>query len=275
MNNSTEDTIRDHSGGQLMAGEANHIVVDGVSKVYDSGKGPAVTAISQASFKIKRGEFVSILGPSGCGKSTLLMIVSGLDTASTGAVHIDGQPVSRPRSTTGMMFQDSTLLPWKSVLDNVLFPIDVQRKSREKYLPAAHDLLQLTGLQDFADRRPSELSGGMRQRVSICRSLIYDPDVLLMDEPFSALDAITRDELGEALLNIWQVKPKTGLFVTHSIREAAYLSDRILVMSSRPGRIVEDISVSFTRPRVPALQAQSEFIKLCAFLKKSIHARYD
>ncbi len=258
-----------------MAATAAHILVSDVSKTYSTDKTAGVLAIRHADFEVKKGEFVSILGPSGCGKSSLLMMIAGLEQVTKGEIKIDDQVITAPRLNTGIMFQDATLLPWKTVLDNVLFPITIQRRPIGDYIDKANELLALTGLSDFAHSKPKQLSGGMRQRAAICRSLIYDPDVLLMDEPFSALDAITRDELGDALLNIWQLKPKTGLFVTHSIREAAYLSDRILVMSNRPATIVADIEVPFKRPRSSSVQASKEFVELCEFLKSKINHKHD
>ena len=229
------------------------IEVSAVSKVYRAGTAAAVEAVSTVSFTVPRGQFVAILGPSGCGKSTLLMMVGGLEAVSSGRIVVDGKPMTGPRTSIGVMFQDPTLLPWKSALDNVLFPVRVLKRSIEDHREAANNLLQQVGLNGFEHKRPHELSGGMRQRVAICRTLVYDPDVLLMDEPFSALDAISRDEMNELLLDLWQQFTKTALFVTHSIREAVLLADRVLVMTRRPATIVEDLTVPFARPRSMAL----------------------
>lgn len=249
------------------------IRVKDVAKTYVAGA-TEVEAVSHVDFDVAEGEFVSILGPSGCGKSTLLMMCAGLESVSDGAIEIGGTPVSGPRREFGLIFQDATLLPWKSALENVLFPIEMMRLDKAKYRDRAVELLTQVGLGDFLAKRPSELSGGMRQRVSICRALIHDPAVLMMDEPFSALDAITRDEMNEALARIWETQRKTGLFVTHSIREAVFLADRVLVMSGRPSTIALDFRVPFARPRRPELAEDPEFAKICAMLKRTIEDGY-
>jgi len=213
---------------------------------------------------------VAILGPSGCGKSTLLMMCGGLESITKGTITIDGAPVTGPRTSTGVMFQESTLLPWKTVLDNVLFPIEILQRPRKEFLHRAKSLLSMTGLEGFENHKPHQLSGGMRQRAAICRALVYDPDILLMDEPFSALDAITRDEMNDALLDIWDRYTKTALFVTHSIREAVYLADRILVMHRRPATVVADIKVPIPRPRDPSAGETKIFNELCAELRGMI-----
>ena len=177
------------------------------------------------------------------------MMIAGLETPTKGGVFVGGAPMQKPREDIGLMFQDSTLLPWKSSIENVMFPIRILRRDRKEYEEKAKELLKRVGLDQFLDKKPAQLSGGMRQRVAICRALIYDPDVLLMDEPFSALDAITRDEMNQVLMNLWQDFKKTGLFVTHSIREDSFSLDRVLVMSARPGTIIEDLEVPFPRPR--------------------------
>jgi NitT/TauT family transport system ATP-binding protein len=250
-----------------------HLDVWKVSKVYEGSGGP-VEAVSNVSLSIKKGEFVSILGPSGCGKSTLMMMLAGLESITEGVILEQDREVTGPRADVGLIFQDATLLPWLSVLDNILFPVRILKRPRSDYEPRARELLQLVGLTDFAGHRPGQLSGGMRQRVAICRALILDPPLLMMDEPFSALDAITRDEMNVALLNIWQKHPKTGVFITHSIREAVLLSDRILVMTRRPSTVVCDITVPFARPRSPDVVESQEFNALCAELRRHIEAGY-
>jgi NitT/TauT family transport system ATP-binding protein len=244
-----------------------------VSKVYQ-GRTGAVHAVSQVSFTIEEGEFVSVLGPSGCGKSTLLMMLAGLETITEGTISNRGQAVVGPRTDNGLIFQDATLLPWLSVLENVLFPIKILKRARADYLDTARELLETVGLSDFAGHRPGQLSGGMRQRVAICRALIHRPDLLLMDEPFSALDAITRDEMNVVLLDIWQHHRKTGLFITHSIREAVLLSDRVLVMTRRPATIACDLTIPFKRPRDPKIVDSAEFAALCSQLRGQIEAGY-
>ena len=248
---------------------APYVEVDRVRKVYNPGA-HAVEAISSISFAAAAGEFISILGPSGCGKSTLLMMVAGLERPSAGRIHVEGAPVAGPRTEFGVIFQDPTLLPWKSALDNVLFPIHILRRPKSQYRGRAEDLLRMVGLEDFGAKRPHQLSGGMRQRVAICRALIHEPHLLLMDEPFSALDAITRDEMNVALLDIWDRYRKTVLFVTHSIREAVFLSDRVLVMAGRPSTILADVRCPFDRPRSFVIGETKEFNEICTFLREKI-----
>jgi NitT/TauT family transport system ATP-binding protein len=248
----------------------SEISCERVRKIY--GKGAAAfEAVSSATFSIEKGEFVSILGPSGCGKSTLLMMVAGLETANGGRISAGGAPIDGPRAEIGIVFQDPTLLPWKTSLQNVLFPIEVTRRDRSAYRDRAIELLQMVGLGNALQKRPSQLSGGMRQRVSLCRALVTDPTILLMDEPFSALDAITRDDMNVVLLNLWERYRKTVLFVTHSIREAILLSDRILVMGRSPSRIIADEPVSFPRPRDINIEETSEFNALRAKLRELIN----
>jgi NitT/TauT family transport system ATP-binding protein len=246
------------------------VEVSEVSKIYRNGTADAVEAVSSVSFTVPHGQFVAILGPSGCGKSTLLMMVGGLEAVTAGSIAIDGTPMAGPRTSIGIMFQDSTLLPWKSALDNVLFPIRILKRPVNDYFDNAHALLDRVGLHGFAQKKPHELSGGMRQRVAICRALVYDPNVLLMDEPFSALDAITRDEMNELLLDLWQQYTKTALFVTHSIREAVMLADRVLVMTRRPATIVEDLTIPFPRPREMSIGESREFNEICGHLRERI-----
>jgi NitT/TauT family transport system ATP-binding protein len=242
------------------------IRVDNVRKVYQSGK-EAVEAVSGVSFVAHEGEFIAILGPSGCGKSTLLMMCAGLESVTSGKINIDDTPVTGPRPSVGVMFQDSTLLPWKTVRENILFPIAIQKRPMAQYRQRAEELIEMVGLHGFADKKPHQLSGGMRQRVAICRALVTDPDILLMDEPFSALDAMTRDEMNDALLDIWERYRKTGLFVTHSIREAVYLADRVLVMTRRPATVVADIRIPFARPRNNSIGGTAEFNEICDELR--------
>jgi NitT/TauT family transport system ATP-binding protein len=236
------------------------VLVDGVEKTFHSKAGP-VRALANLSFSVRRNEFITIVGPSGCGKSTIVKIVSGLLAPSTGRVEVFGQPVSEPRPDVGMVFQSPRLLKWRSVLDNVLLPIEILRRRRRDYEAKAMDLLKLAGLQDFATMRPHELSGGMQQRVAICRALVYDPTLLLMDEPFGALDALSRDFMNVELMRIWSEHKKTSLLITHSIPEAVFLADRVLVMSGRPGHLVADVAVDLPRPRHPRIRMTQEFMK--------------
>ena len=217
---------------------------------------------------MNRGEFVSIIGPSGCGKSTLLRILAGLETASGGSIEVDGG--GRARQRVGFVFQEPVLLPWLSALENVRFPLDTAGVARAEADSRAEDLLKLVGLTGFEAALPRALSGGMRQRVSIARALSYDPSLLLMDEPFGALDLITRDRLNDELLSIWAQTKKTILFVTHSVEEAAYLSDRVVVMSSRPGRIKTVYNVNLPRPRGEGTKLDPSFHQLMADLRRDL-----
>ena len=250
--------------------QARYVELTEVSKVYRDGTAEAIEAVSSVSFTVPLGEFVAVLGPSGCGKSTLLMMVGGLEAVTAGRISIGGKPMTGPRDSIGIMFQDATLLPWKSALDNVLFPIRVLKRPQDMYRDTARQLLERVGLDGFMHKKPHELSGGMRQRVAICRALVYDPELLLMDEPFSALDAITRDEMNELLLDLWQQYTKTALFVTHSIREAVFLADRVLVMTRRPATIVEDLTIPFARPRPMSIGESREFNEICGHLRERI-----
>jgi NitT/TauT family transport system ATP-binding protein len=249
--------------------QQSEITCEGVRKVYGRGT-KAFEALKAATFSVDKGEFVSLLGPSGCGKSTLLLMIAGLESISDGRIFANGTPIGEPRAEIGIVFQDPTLLPWKTALQNILFPIEMMHRSRAAHLDRATELLRLVGLLDAAHKRPSQLSGGMKQRVSLCRALIADPAILLMDEPFSALDAITRDDMNIVLLALWERYRKTVLFVTHSIREAVLLSDRVLVMGGRPSTIIADIEVPFERPRHFAIGETAAFNKLCAALRDEI-----
>jgi NitT/TauT family transport system ATP-binding protein len=233
------------------------IEVKGVSKQYPGRAGPQ-TALSRVDLSIASSQFVSLLGPSGCGKTTLLRIIGGLMNPSTGAVSIDGDSVAEAvrRRKFGFVFQDATLLPWRTVRANAALLLDVTGRQGEQSRVDA--LLETVGLSQFADHYPSQLSGGMRQRVALARALALDPEILLMDEPFAALDAITRERLGVELLGIWD-GARSVVFVTHSIAEAVLLSDRVVVMSARPGRIVADVSIDIPRPRSGAVRSTDIF----------------
>jgi NitT/TauT family transport system ATP-binding protein len=244
-----------------------HVALEGLSKTYHSKRGDVV-ALRQLDLSLRRGEFVSLLGPSGCGKSTLLKIVSGVESPSTGVVRVGGEKLEGTPDGLGMVFQRDVLLDWRTILQNVLLPVEFLNLRRADYVQRAHDLLKLFGLQGFEDRHPWELSGGMRQRAAICRALLTDPQLLLMDEPFGALDALTRDELNIELQRTWLRTGKTVLFVTHSIAEAIFLSDRVVVMASRPGRIVEVIDVDFPRPRTLDLREEPEFGRLTRHIRQ-------
>ncbi len=247
--------------------EANaHVRVENLRKTYQTRKA-GIEAIREVQMEVAEGEFISILGPSGCGKSTLLMIVGGLLPLTSGTVAVASDPVSKPRRDTGVVFQAPVLMPWRTILKNVLFPIESLGLREDDYSDRAHELLEMTGLTGFADNVPGELSGGMQQRVAICRALIHNPNLLLMDEPFSALDAMTRDLMNQELLRIWEEYKKTVLFVTHSIREAVFLSDRVFVMSPRPAVISEIVTIDLPRPRELAIEETPEFNEYVAHLR--------
>ena len=245
------------------------INLTGVSKSYGRGR-KVVAAVEAIDLNIRHNEFVSLLGPSGCGKTTLMLMIAGLVEPTSGTISIASRKVAGPQRTTGIVFQDPVLLPWRTVLDNVLLPIELMGENVESYYDHAIELLNTAGIADFADRLPNELSGGMRQRAGICRALVQYPTLLLMDEPFSALDAMTRDEMNLELLRIWERDRKTVVFITHSIAEAIFLSDRVVVMSKRPGRIIEEIIIPLPRPRQIELQETVQFAHLRAHVRKMI-----
>jgi len=232
------------------AGAAPLLAVSDVSKRYQARNG-RVDALSQVKVDIADGEFVSIVGPSGCGKSTLMRLVAGLDRPSAGTIHVLGERVTGPSRRTGIVFQEARLLPWRTTLQNILLPAEIEGgHARGRALRShAQDLLSLVGLDGFADAYPRELSGGMAQRVAMARALLLDPPLLLMDEPFGALDAITREQMNLELLRIWSESRKTVIFITHSVPEAVLLSDRVLAMTPSPGRVRGDIAIDLPRPR--------------------------
>jgi NitT/TauT family transport system ATP-binding protein len=225
------------------------ISVAGLNKVYRTREGNDIQALTDASFAIREGEFATVVGPSGCGKSTLLKILAGILRRTSGKVTLRDRPVDGPSRDVGVVFQAPVLLPWRNVLQNVMLPVDIQRRDRATYEKRARDYLKLVGLEGFERKYPNELSGGMQQRVGISRALVHEPALLLMDEPFGALDAMTREAMNLELLRIWQESRKTVLLVTHSIPEAVFLADRVIVMTPRPGRISEIIEVDLPRPR--------------------------
>jgi NitT/TauT family transport system ATP-binding protein len=225
------------------------ISIRDVTKTYAVQSGGGVLALDTFSLEIADGEFVAIVGPSGCGKSTLLRLVAGLVPVSSGSISVFGKKIVGPLHEVGIVFQQPILLDWRTVLGNVLFQIDMRGLDVRKHEPRARDLLQQVGLADFADKRPYELSGGMKQRTAIARALVHEPPLLMMDEPFGALDALTREQMRLDLERLWMATRKTVLFITHSIDEAVLLADRVVVMSPRPGRIERIIDVGMPRPR--------------------------
>ncbi|MCD0506021.1 ABC transporter ATP-binding protein [Bordetella petrii] len=228
-----------------------------VGKQYPGERG--VRALDTVSLQLPAGRFLSILGPSGCGKSTFLRCVAGLETITQGELRVEGRAVQGPPDGIGMVFQRDALLDWRSIRRNVLLPVEFARKPVSAYADKVRALLALTGLQDFADSYPHELSGGMRQRAAICRALVDDPRLLLMDEPFGALDALTRDQMNVELQRIWMETRNTVLFVTHGIAEAVFLGDEVMVFSPRPGRVVESIPIDLPRPRPLSVRETPEF----------------
>jgi NitT/TauT family transport system ATP-binding protein len=236
-------------------------IVDRVGKSFggSSREAGTVVALDEVSCTLQQGELVSLLGPSGCGKTTLLRIIAGLTQASHGRVEIRGREVRGPQEDFGFVFQTPNLLPWRTVLANVLFPMEIAGRNDAAAKERAHELLGLVGLSAFANSRPHQLSGGMKQRVALCRALVPGPSLLLMDEPFGALDELTRMEMQDLLLDIRRVSGATVVFVTHSISEAIYLADEVLVFSKRPGRIIDRIRTNLAYPRRPELRYTSEF----------------
>src|SRR6201746_436647 len=230
----------------------------GVSKTYRSRDGD-VPSLRPLDFHINEGEFFVVVGPSGCGKSTLLKMISGLLAPSSGEILVEGEKVTKPHGNVGIVFQNSLLLPWRNIISNVMLRIDMKKLSREKYLPRAMALLKMVGLEGFEKKLPWQLSGGMQQRASICRALVHDPAILLMDEPFGALDAMTREKMNLELQRIWAAAKKTVLLITHSIPESIFLSDRVLVMSERPGSIAAIYDVELPRPRTLGMMGSPEF----------------
>jgi NitT/TauT family transport system ATP-binding protein len=233
----------------VAAPHAPFISARALSKTYTSGRSTDIAALNDVSFDITEGEFISLVGPSGCGKSTLLRLLAGLLPLTGGALELAGEPLRNPGRESAVVFQSPVLLPWRTILQNVLLPIEFRRLPIAEFRERAVDLLAMVGLADFAQRFPNELSGGMQQRAAIVRALVQNPRLLLMDEPFGALDAMTREQLNLEVLRIWSGSRKTVVFVTHSIAESIFLSDRVFVMTSRPGTIAEIIDIDLPRPR--------------------------
>ncbi len=236
--------------------------LNGVRKEFERRGDVPLVAIEDVSFDVADGELISLLGPSGCGKTTVLRILAGLTEASSGTVEIRGQHVVGPQRDFGVVFQSPTLMPWRTVLDNVLFPMEVQGRKNAAARARAMELLELVGLKGFERVRPNQLSGGMQQRAALCRALIHEPTLLLMDEPFGALDELTRMEMNDLLLDIRRVTKATVVFVTHSIAEAVYLSDKVLVFSQRPARIALDLDIDLSYPRSNEIRYSDQFNRL-------------
>jgi NitT/TauT family transport system ATP-binding protein len=255
---------------------ANFIELDHVSLVY-TGRDAQTHALDEVTLAIPKGEFVAVVGSSGCGKSSLLKLISGLYPATSGTVQVGGERVTRPLKITGMAFQNPTLLPWRTTLSNTLLPLEIVepyarsfRSKRNAYEEKARELLALVGLSGFEQKYPWELSGGMQQRNSLCRALVHDPEILLLDEPFGALDVFTREELWSVLQSVWMQKKPTVLLVTHDLREAVFLADTIYVMSDRPGRMISRAEVGIRRPRILDDTFSPDFIQLSHDLRTQI-----
>ncbi|MBR0898898.1 ABC transporter ATP-binding protein [Bradyrhizobium tropiciagri] len=260
-----------HSGEHTVSQQAAaSLSVEAVNLTYQTARGP-LEALKGLSLDVAPGEFVSLLGPSGCGKSTLLKLVTGLISPTSGTIRLAGNPVRGPRREVGIVFQQPTLLPWKTVLENILVPIRAMGIDAGKKRMVALSLLETMNLAAFAHHYPSELSGGMQQRVGIARGLIHDPTVLLMDEPFAALDALTRESMTDELQRIWMATKKSVLFITHSISESIYLADRIVVLSARPGHALYNLAVDLPRPRTIDTMSDPRFSSLAKQLREIFH----
>lgn len=238
------------------------VEISGLTKCYPTREGAPATVLDNIDLQIPAGQFVCIVGASGCGKTTFIKIIDGLTNISSGEVKIDGRSVTSPGPERGFVFQNDSLFPWRTVRDNVIFGLEMQGKKRADAVRDSQEMIKLVGLSGFGDHYPHELSGGMRQRVNLARALAVDPDVLMMDEPFAALDAQTREIMQRELLKIWEQRKKTVIFITHQIDEAVYLADRVLVFTARPGRIKADIPINFDRPRNLNLKRTPEFTAL-------------
>ncbi len=254
--------------------------LQGVSLTYRLGK-ETTLALADATFGIAKGEFIAVVGPSGCGKSTIMKLVTGLLPPSAGEVRVAGQKVQGPIKGVGMAFQNPTLMPWRTTLDNILLPLEVVephkrrfRRNRAEYVERAMKLLRTVGLADFALKYPWQLSGGMQQRSNLCRALIHEPELLMLDEPFGALDAFTREELWGVMQALWMEKHFTGVLVTHDLREAVYLADTVYVMSRRPGRIVMARQIDIPRPRTLETTFEPHFVEVVHELRDRIHLEH-
>jgi NitT/TauT family transport system ATP-binding protein len=252
---------------------AHAIEVAGLFKTYSSRDGD-IRTLDGIDFSIASQEFVSVLGPSGCGKTTILKIVAGLVAPTGGNVRVDGQLVTGPQRKIGIVFQVPALMRWRNAIQNVMLPAEILFLNQREYRERAKDLLQLVGLGGFERKYPNELSGGMQQRVAIARALIHDPSILLLDEPFSALDMMTRNQLNLELLRIWSERRKTSLLITHSIPEAVFLSDRVVVLGPRPARVLEIVPVALPRPRTPQMRVSPTFVEIVDHIGRRIGLEY-
>jgi NitT/TauT family transport system ATP-binding protein len=262
--NSSPETTSEETTSEETTSEETTLVVRDLYMTYEDASG-LTHALRDISFSLKNNSFTTLIGPSGSGKSTLLRVLAGLVSPTQGEIVFKSSS-----KKVGLVFQKANLMPWRSVIENISLPLELEKMPRRKIQPRAMALIERVGLQGFENAYPRELSGGMAQRVAIARSLMQDPDILLLDEPFGALDALTRERMGEELLKIWQASRKTVLMVTHSISEAIYLSDRILALSPRPGTINLDRNVDLSRPRQPSMRYSSTFSQLAQTLRESL-----
>jgi len=254
-------------------GAVDAIEIEQLSKSYPTREGD-VLAIKDVTFNIRTGEFISVLGPSGCGKTTLLKVIAGLEGATEGTAKLHGAPIKGPQRKTGIVFQTPALMKWRTALANVLLPAEILGMPEAAARAKALELLELVGLKDFVNKYPHELSGGMQQRVAIARALIHKPEILLLDEPFSALDTMTRGQLNVELLRIWSESRTTSLLITHSIPEAVFLSDRVVVMTSRPAQIAEIVTIDLPRPRTAEMRVSQDFLRLIDRIGRIIGLEY-
>lgn len=246
-----------------------------VGKRFETRSGTKITALDDVSIDIKADEFITLVGQSGCGKSTLMKLIGGVIKPSSGEIFLAGERLTKSSRAVGMVFQRSILLPWRTVLGNILFPIEMLGWRVQDYRKEAARLIDIVGLRGFESAFPGELSGGMQQRASICRALIYDPQVLLMDEPFGALDAMTREDMSLEVMRIWTERRKTVVFVTHSINEAVLLADRVIVMKPRPGKVVMDLKIDLPRPRSLSTEFLSAFQHYVEMIRAAIYVRHE
>ncbi len=249
-----------------------HIRVAGVAKTY-AGRDDDIIALREVSFALHEGEFVSVVGPSGCGKSTLMLLVAGLDTPTAGEIHLAGRKVVGPVTEVGIVFQEHALYDWRTILGNIMLQAEIRGLPKVEFEAKAREWLSRTGLADFAEKYPHELSGGMRQRAAICRALVHEPGLLLFDEPFGALDALTRVQMRIDLEKLWLRRRPTVMFITHSISEAVALSDRVFVMTPRPGQLDVEIKIDLPRPRDKAVVASPRFVEYCDQITERFMAR--
>jgi NitT/TauT family transport system ATP-binding protein len=247
--------------------------IDNVTKTYEMRDGNELNALGPIDLSINAGEFLAIVGPSGCGKSTLLSLVAGLARTSSGKISIADQELLRPHPKAGVVFQSDLLLYWRTVIDNILLPVEIKGWRRSDYRIRARELLEQVGLKGFEHKYPGELSGGMRQRVSLCRALVQEPGLLLMDEPFGALDALTREQMITDLQAMWDNLKNTVVFITHSIEEAVFLADRVIVMSPRPGRIDLDLRIAIGRPRSWKTRMEPKFVGYMTEIRSIFESR--